>query len=344
MIQPKFGRKRPTIKDVALRAGVSVSTVSYVLNNSGPVAADRRNRVLDVVQALEYLPNESARRLKQRSASTIGMIVPELSNPFFAMVVEGVQRAAFARGVLVVLVIPDDAEQSEERQGQLMRSRRMDGVIYLSGTGTMPGSVYELTRSGPVVLIDEQIPGMKLPAMVCDSRRGGREVATHVLEQGHRQIAVIGGPSALWTAQQRLAGYREAFAGAGLDPDSVPVFLGDYRQGTGRTLAAAALASGVRPTALICANDLMAIGAMEYCRESGISCPEDVSIVGFDDLPLSAMLTPRLTTVRQPAHELGFGAATMLLDMLDGSEPGPVAVLPVAVQLRQSVCPPRPMK
>jgi LacI family transcriptional regulator len=343
MTLSKIRRKRPTIKDVALRAGVSVSTVSYVLNNSGPVAPDRRNRVLDVVRALDYLPNDSARRLKRQGASTIGMIVPELGNAFFALVVEGVQRAAFARGVLVVLVIPDDAEQSDERQGQLMRSQRIDGVIYLSGTGTMPGSVYELTRSGPVVLIDEQIPGMNLPALVCDSRKGARELATHVLDQGHRQIAVIGGPPALWTAQQRLAGYREAFASAGLDPDSIPVFQGDYRQGSGGALAAKALASDARPTALICANDLMAIGAMEYCRESGLRCPDYVSIVGFDDLPLSSMLTPRLTTVRQPAHELGFGAATMLLDILDGGEPSPVEVLPVAVQLRNSVCPPRPL-
>jgi DNA-binding LacI/PurR family transcriptional regulator len=340
-MQTKTGIKRPTIKDVAERAGVSVSTVSYVLNNSGPVASDRRNRVLDVVRALEYLPNDSARRLKRRSASVIGVIVPELSNTFFAMVVEGVQRAAFARGVLMVLVIPDDEEQSDERQGQLMRSQRIDGVLYLSGTGSMPGSVYELTRSGPVVLIDERIPGLKLPALVCDSRRGAREVATHVLDQGHRRIAVIGGPSALWTAQQRLAGYREAFAGAGLDPDSVPVFEGDYRQGSGKALAAAALSSDARPTALICANDLMAIGAMEYCREAGLPCPDYVSIVGFDDLPLTSMLTPGLTTVRQPAHELGFGAVTMLLDILNGVEPGPVAVLPVDVQLRNSVSSPR---
>jgi LacI family transcriptional regulator len=126
-----------------------------------------------------------------------------------------------------------------------------------------------------------------------------------------------------------------------LDPDSVPVFEGDYRQGSGKALAAKVLSSDAPPTALICANDLMAIGAMEYCREAGLPCPDYVSIVGFDDLPLTAMLTPGLTTVRQPAHELGFGAVTMLLDMLDGAEPGPVEVLPVAVQLRHSVCSPR---
>jgi LacI family transcriptional regulator len=330
------------MKDVAEHARVSVSTVSYVLNDSGPVAPDRRNRVLDAVRVLEYSPNESARNLKRRSASTIGMVVPELTNQFFAMVAEGVQRAASARDVLVVLVVPEATEQPEEKQAKLLRSQRVDGVIYLSGTGSMPASIYELARSGPVVLVDEQIPGLELPAVVCDSRKGAREVAAHVLAQGHRRIAVIGGPPALWTAQQRLAGYREACAGAGIDPDSVPVYAGDYRQASGAALAAEALAGppDERPTALICANDLMAIGAIEHCKAAGMRVPEDVSVVGFDDLPLSALLTPRLTSVRQPAHDMGFRAATALFDLLENKESGSIGLLPATVQLRDSVAPP----
>lgn len=329
------------MKDVAQHARVSLSTVSYVLNDSGSVAPERRKRVLDAVRVLEYSPNESARNLKRRSASTIGMIVPELTNQFFAMVAEGVQRAATERDVLVVLVVPDATEQPEEKQAQLLRRQRVDGVVYLSGTGSMPASIYELARSGPVVLVDEQIPGMDLPAVVCESRKGAREVAAHVLDQGHRRIAVIGGPPPLWTAQQRLAGYREAFAGAGLDPDSVPVLAGDYRQGSGRESAARALAAEPRPTALICANDLLAIGAMEHCREVGLRVPEDVSIVGFDDLPLSSLLTPRLTSVRQPASDMGYRAATALLDLLEDGESGAIGELPATLQLRDSVCPPR---
>lgn len=337
-------RRRPTMKDVAEHANVSISTVSYVLNDSGPVAPERRNRVLDAIRLLDYSPNESARSLKRRSASTIGMVIPDLTNQFFAMVAEGVQRAASALDVLVVLVLPDASELPEENQARLLRSQRVDGVIYLSGTGSMPASIYELARSGPVVLVDEQIPGRDLPAIVCDSRRGAREVAAHVLEQGHRRIAVIGGPSALWTAQQRLAGYREAFAGAGIDPDSVPVYVGDYRQQSGTDLTAEILAlpPEARPTALICANDLMAIGAMECLRAAKIRVPEDISVVGFDDLPISVLLTPRLTSVRQPAHDMGYRAAKVLFDLLDGKEDiAPVDALPAAVQLRESVCPPQ---
>ncbi|OSY36882.1 LacI family transcriptional regulator [Pseudonocardia autotrophica] len=336
------GRRRPTMKDVARHAGVSVSTVSYVLNDSGPVAPDRRNRVLDAIRVLEYSPNESARNLKRRSASTIGMVVPELANQFFAMVTEGVQRAASSRDVLVVLVVPDAGHQPEEDQTRLLRSQRVDGVVYLSGTGTAPAPLYELARTGPVVLVDEQLPGLELPTIVCDSRRGAREVAAHVLEQGHRRLAVIGGPPALWTSQQRLAGYREAFAGAGIDPDQVVVLNGDYRQASGSKLARKALCEtgGPRPTALLCANDLMAIGAVEACRDVGLRVPEDVSIVGFDDLPFSSLLTPSLTSVRQPAHDMGFQAGTVLLDTLEGRPVGPISPLPVSVELRDSVCPP----
>jgi DNA-binding LacI/PurR family transcriptional regulator len=330
------------MKDVAQHAGVSVSTVSYVLNESGPVAPQRRSRVLDAIRLLEYSPNESARSLKRRSASTIAMVIPELSNQFFAMVAEGVQKAASARDVLVVLVVPDAIDAPEDSQGKLLRSQRVDGVVYLSGTGSMPASIYELARSGPLVLVDEQIPGLDLPAVVCEPRRGAREVAAHVLGQGHRRLGIIGGPPALWTAQQRLAGYREALAGAGIDPDSVTVLSGDYQQGSGRACAERLLdgPSGVRPTALLCANDLMAIGAIEYCRSVGLDVPRDVSVVGFDDLPIADLLTPRLTSVRQPAHDMGFEAATLLLDLLEGDVPASTRELASSVIIRESVCSP----
>lgn len=332
--------RRPTMKDVAAHAQVSLSTVSYVLNETGPVAPARRRRVLDAMKLLEYMPNESARKLKRGGPSTIGMVVPDLTNPFFAMVTKGVEEAASSRDALVALVVPTAGKLPEEKQVELLRSQRVDGVIYLSGTGSIPAAIYDIARSGPVVLVDEQIPGSGLPAVVSAARKGAREVAAHVLAQGHRRIAVISGPSGLWTAQQRLAGYREAFAGAGLDPDSVPVLVGDYEHESGKKLAAQLLSSDSSPTALICANDLLAVGAMEYCREVGLRVPADVSITGIDDLPFSVFLTPRLTTVRQPAHEMGLKAASILFDLLDGREVEAISELPQTLQLRESVCPP----
>ena len=167
---------------------------------------------------------------------------------------------------------------------------------------------------------------------MADSRRGAREVATYVLEQGHRRIAVIGGPLVFWTAGQRMAGYREAFAAAGLDPDAVPVLAGDYQQASGAKLAERLLsqAADSRPTALLCANDLMAFGALEYCRAAGIRVPEDVSIAGFDDLPISRLVAPALTTVRQPARDMGYAAGCLLFEQLDGGlNKEPPAALPV---------------
>jgi LacI family transcriptional regulator len=332
--------RRPTMKDVAAHAGVSVSTVSYVLNNSGPVANSRRARVLDAVRVLNYTPNESARSLKRRSTSAIGLVVPDLTNQFFALVAEGVERAAAERDVLVVLCAPEATDRPDQDHAKLLQSQRLDGVIYLSGAGTSPGLILELSKSGQVVLVDEQIPGFELPAVVSDSRRGARDVACHVLERGHLRLAVIGGPPVLWTAEQRLAGYREALAMSGLDPDAVAVYAGDYREASGFELAARALAAPAdeRPTALLCANDLMAIGALQYCRQAGIDVPGELSIAGFDDVPIAGLITPALTTVRQPARDMGYAAGTLLFERLAGNgvhQPPPP--FPASLQVRDSV-------
>lgn len=338
-------RKRPTMKDVAEHAGVSPSTVSYVLNDNGSVSASRRARVLDAMRVLNYTPNESARSLKRRSASAIGLIVPDLANQFFALVSEGVERAAAERDVLVVLCAPEATERPAFHHAKLLQSQRLDGVIYLSGAGAggSPSLILELAESGPVVLVDERIPGFDLPAVVSNGRRGARELTTYVLEQGHRRLAIIGGPDALWTAEQRLSGYREAIAACGLDPDDVPVYVGDYRQQSGTELAAIALQGPPeeRPTVLLCANDLMAFGVLDYCRTAGIRVPEDVSITGFDDLPITSLVTPRLTTVRQPAREMGQRAAMLLFDLLSDEPSGETyEPFPATLQIRDSVVPP----
>ncbi|MEQ8660768.1 MAG: LacI family DNA-binding transcriptional regulator, partial [Gammaproteobacteria bacterium] len=331
------------MKDVAAHANVSVSTVSYVLNGTGPVSADRRARILNAVRELNYIPNEPARSLKRQSASTIGLVIPDLSNQFFSLLAQGVSRAAAARDVLVVLCSSETSEEVESSNSRLLRSQRVDGVVYLTGFHESPGSLLELQSLGPVVLVDERVPGADFPAVVADGRRGARDVATHVVELGHKRIACIAGPTALWTAEQRLAGYREALAMGGLDPDGMEIYIGDYGMKSGYDLAAKALhtAGKRRPTALLCANDMMAIGAMEYCRGAGLRVPADLSIVGFDDVPMAPLLTPRLTTVRQPAQAMGKSAAELLIDLIRGDrEPTVPPPHPVAVKVRESAAPP----
>lgn len=343
-----MAQKRPTMKDVAELAEVSVSTVSYVLNNTGPVAADRRARVHEAIRTLNYVPNASARKLKRGSSSTIGLVIPDLANQFFALLAKGVERAASKLDVLVVLCSPETTEEAESDNARLMRSHQVDGVVYLSGFSESPRSLLELTNIGPVVQVDERISGIALPAVLSDTRRGAREIARHVYDFGHKRVAVIAGPAALWTSEQRLAGYREACASAGFDPDDLPVLHGDYRERSGFELAARHLIGGrgVRPTALLCANDLMAIGAVEYCRNVGLRVPDDVSVVGFDDIPVATLLTPKLTTVSQDPQELGFRAATLLINLVrrERGEAAEVSaspeLVPVKLQIRESVARP----
>ena len=337
----KAPARRPTMKDVAKRAGVSLSTVSYVLNDSGPVAADRRARVLEAVRALGYLPNESARNLKRRSVATIGLVVPDLVNQYFAMIAEGVEQAASEKDVLVVFCTPEATGEGESWNSRLLRSQRLDGLIYLSGANTRMEALVELTHVGPVVLVDEKLPGFSLPCVVSQNRQGAREIAAHLTALGHERLAILGGPPELWTAEQRLSGYREAIAAAGLDPDAVPLLTGDYQMASGEQLAAKVLdlPAAERPTALICANDQMAIGALSYCRRAGLRVPEDVSVVGFDDLPIASLLTPSLTTVRQPARALGMEAVKLLLSLVDGAEPVSPPPSPVMLKIRESTGP-----
>jgi len=332
------------MKDVAVHANVSISTVSYVMNGTGPVSADRRARILNAVRELDYIPNESARNLKRQSASTIGLVVPDLSNQFFSLLASGAAHAAAARDVLVVLCSSENTEEAESSNARLLRSQRVDGVVYLTGFHESPTSLLELQSLGPVVLVDERVPGADLPAVLAEGRLGARDVAAHVVALGHKRFTCIAGPSALWTAEQRLAGYREALALGGFDPDTMEVLVGDYRMESGFELAKKALnvPALTRPTALLCANDMMAIGALEYCRASGLNVPADVSVVGFDDVPMAPLLSPRLTTVRQPAREMGVHAAELLLDLIRGdAKPDSPKSFPVEVIVRESAAAPR---
>lgn len=335
-----MAKQRPTMKDVAAHAGVALSTVSYVFNNNGPVSEERRTRVLNSVRALNFTPNESARSLKSNSSKTIALVIPQLTNQFFALLAQGVERVASDNGLLVVFCIPETTEDAESHNVALLQSKRVDGFIYLSAFGTSLNTIVELASHGPMVLVDEKIPGLDLPSVVSDGRRGAREIASYVIGQGHKRIAIIGGPESLWTAQQRLAGYREALAKAGHNLDDTPYLAGDYSQEAGTNLASKLLQGSAvnRPTALLCANDLMAIGAIEYCKSAGIRVPEDVSIAGFDDLPFASLLTPRLTTVRQPALEMGQRAANILLELL-GKSPATRRdeQFPTTLEIRDSV-------
>jgi len=331
-------RRVTTIRDVAALARVSVGTVSAVINGNPTVADSTRQRVLNGIQELSYKPNSKARSLRAHRVSSVGLIVPDLQNPFFSSIAEGVQLTAEENDVLLVLCMTWAQADREQYYAQTLQTARLDGIIYLSGTGIPSPNLLLLAKSRQILFVDESLPGVDIPFISAENRSGARAVAQHVLSMGHRSVGIVGGPPRLWTSEQRLAGYREALAAAGLNPDGAPMIAGDYSEASGYRIARELLGktdSGI--TALLCANDLMAIGAMKFCRDVGLRVPADLSITGFDDIPASSLLDPPLTTVAQPGREMGRAAAQLLLHQIKGISRPPVTDFPTTLCLRKSV-------
>lgn len=339
---PAQPRKRPTIRDVARLSGVSISTVSLVFNSPKAVAPTTRERVEKAVQELGYRPNATARSLNLNRVGSIGLMVPDLSNPYFVNIIAGVEWEARQRGNLLVVGATDWQTSAEEQYSGLLTTRRLDGVIVASGSGLPPTALVQMASSEPVVFVDERVAGFDGHFVGVDNRRAAREAAAYVFGLGHRRVGIIGGPLGLWTAEQRLAGYREAAVAAGIDADLIPVVHGDYRVESGEEAARRLLEQpDARPTALLIANDMMAMGAIAYCRGAGLAIPRDVGVVGFDDIPAASLISPPLTTVRQPGRELGIAAARLLLDRVDGREGERQVTLPADLIIRDSVRPPK---
>ena len=223
--------RRPTIRDVARLAGVAVSTVSYVVNGTGQVSAETRLRVTRAIDAVRYEPNLLARNLKAGRAACIGLIAPDLENPFFVSVAAGVQDVVQSRDLLLVLCTTRSASHWENYYSQVLRARRVDGLIFLSGSGMLTPSMLELVHNDSVVLVDERLPGLDVPSVTAANVEGARAVAEHVLAEGHRRVGIIGGPPSLWTAAQRMTGYREALAAGGIDPQLRACGKGRLRTG-----------------------------------------------------------------------------------------------------------------
>lgn len=337
-------KRATTIRDVAARAGVSVGTVSAVINDNASVAENTKLRVLQTIEALSYRPNSNARSLKTHRVSAIGLIVPDLGNPFFSSVAEGVQTIAEQHDVLLVLCMTWARAEREQYYAQTLQTARLDGVIYLSGSGIPSPGLLRLAKSRQILLVDESLPGVDIPFISAENRSGARSIAKHVLSMGHRSVAIIGGPPRLWTSEQRLAGYREAIAAAGLNPDEAPIVHGDYNEASGYSAAQRLLGTRTRrshATALLCANDLMALGAMRYCREAALRVPHDISVTGFDNIPAAALVDPALTTVAQPGRQMGEAAAQLLLHQIKGISAPELTDFPTTLQLRASVAAPR---
>ena len=332
-----------TLRDVARRAGVSTSTVSHVLNGTRPVSEELRRRVLDAMHELGYEPNAVARSLKVNRSNTIGLIISDISNPFFTAVVRGVEDVAQARGYTVILCNSDEDVAKETTYLKVLRSKRVDGLI-LAPAGRPHEYLRNLVKADfPLVFLDRDIEGLGVAAVLLDNEGAARQAVRHLVDLGHRRIGMITGRPSISTTTERLAGYLAALREAGLPVDERLIVSGGSSIEGGRAAANALLDLDPRPTAIFSANNLMTIGALVAIDARGLSIPEDIALVGFDDFPWSGVLRPRLTTVAQPTYELGRMAAEVLLRRLAGSrsEPPERVVLPGKLTVRES-CGARP--
>jgi LacI family transcriptional regulator len=333
---------RATIADVAGRAGVSTATVSRILSGASASRPATLARVMEAARELEYRPSAVARALKRRTTLTLGLLVTDIENPFFPQVVRAVEDAAHELGYGLLLCNAADDPARELAYLDLLLERRVDGIVVASSRVTRRHAALLAAAPTPVVLLNSEAPGSGLASITTAHRRGARLGTQHVLELGHRVIGHITAPRANAAAGLRLAGAREALRTAGVPTASLHVAVGDGHVAGGQRAAEALLAvDGL--SALVCYNDLTAIGALRAVRAAGLRVPNEVSVVGFDDIDLAAWTDPPLTTVRQRTAEMGRWAVERLAAQLGStaSANGPSTVhLAPELVVRDSTAPP----
>lgn len=305
-----------TIKDVARQADVSLATVSHVINQTRFVSDELRTRVVTAMQELNYSPNSAARSLRSGETRTIGLIVPDNSNPFFAEIARIIEDIGFDNGYSVIFCNSDGNNQKESSYIQLLISKRVDGVIFIASQGTS-GSIRDLTEQKiPIVIADREIPQPDVDVVLVNNEQGGYLAAQYLLSLGHRRIGCICGPSRLTPLSLRLRGYQKALKENGIPYREELVVPGDLRFQGGERGMRKLLELSERPTAVFALNDLMAIGAIRAIRKAGLRIPEDVSLVGFDNIPISTAIYPALTTVAQPIAKLAKTIAHLLIERI----------------------------
>jgi len=309
-----------TIQDVARQAGVSIATVSRVLNRSDhKVNQETRARVLQTVKDLDYRPNALARSLQLKKTMTIGIIIPDISNHYYAEIVRGIQDVADRKGYNVILQNTDRKQDRIVKSIYLLREKIVDGIIFSGGIihGYEPLAALNELRDRVVVIGRHEV---SFPAVVVDNIGGAAQAVQHLLDLQHTRIGFIGGPKDSAAVIDRLQGYRSTLAQNGLAFDERLIRRGNLTPKSGYQAAVRLLGEKDRPTAIFAANDQMAFGTIYAARELGLKVPEDLAVVGFDNVPLSSYFVPPLTTVEIPMYQLGVASMEMLVSLISGSD------------------------
>jgi DNA-binding LacI/PurR family transcriptional regulator len=317
-----------SLQEVAKRAKVSIATVSRVLNKSNKVVPETRAVVEQALLDLGYRPSRVARRLRMNSghAHLVGLIIPDIQNPFYAEIARGVEDAAYASEYALILCNSDENLEKERFYLDVMRDESVDGVV-LPPFDDTDVAVVEMVKTGiPVVCVDRSHAKVKTDLVEVDNYQGALEAVRHLIEKGHKSIALIEGRTQVSTSRERRRGYLDALTAHDLTPRKDLMRAGDFKQESGRILTNELLDLRKPPTALFVCNNLMTVGALGALHQRGLRIPADVALVGFDDLPWAEALDPPPTVVRQPAYEVGKQAMELLLKRIMEPDRPPVTV------------------
>jgi LacI family repressor for deo operon, udp, cdd, tsx, nupC, and nupG len=307
------------IADVAKIANVSTATVSRVISNSGTVKKETTEKVLEAIKKLNYQPNVLARQLRRLETKTILVIVPDISNPFFPNILRGIESVANENGYQVILGDTQNMAEQEKNYLTIVRQKKADGIILLTAR-TDQELLEELADEYPVVLACEYFEGSKIPTVSIDNISSARKATEYLIRLKHKRIGHISGPLNVVVGRDRFKGFRQAMLQHGLNIDPQLVQEGNFSFESGFNLMKKLIALNDRPTAVFVANDEMAIGAIKAARAGGVKVPDDISVVGFDDIKFASIFEPALTTIGQPTFNMGKKAMELLINLINNEE------------------------
>ncbi|MFJ2911082.1 LacI family DNA-binding transcriptional regulator [Streptomyces sp. NPDC087228] len=324
-----------SIKDVAAEAGVSVATVSRVLNSHPSVSSDARRRVLAAVDVLGYRPNAVARSLRTDQTRTLGLVISDVLNPYFTELARFVEEEARALGYSVIIGNADEQPDLQEHHIRTLLDRRIDGLLVSPADGSSPLVPGGAGDGTPVVFVDRWIQGADVPVVRADGREAIRDLVAHLHRLGHRRLAIIAGPAATTTGNERVEAFREALRDHGLALADDCIGQGDFQADSGRRVTERFLALPEPPEVVFAADNLMALGALDAIRARGLRVPQDIGLAAFDDIPWFVHTDPPITAIAQPTGELGRAAVRALVDIVEGRSPQSVT-LPARLVVRSS--------
>ncbi|TNJ67729.1 LacI family transcriptional regulator [Paenibacillus hemerocallicola] len=314
---------KATIYDVAREAGVSIAAVSQVINGKGKISEERRQEIIRVMEMLHYQPSRIASALTGKKTYTIGLLVPDISNPFFAEIARAVEEQGHQLGYSLIICSTENKDERVERYISLLQQKSVDGIIIGTGIDNKKMLKPFLDNETPIAMIAREMPGLDVKTVIVDDYVGGRMAAEHLLALGHRRLAVLTENPKLSSSKERIRGFREGVELSGGElPDSRIKACGDELVKEGKRLAAQLLQCEDPPTAIFCCNDLLAIGTLQAAKQLGMKVPSDLSVIGFDNTILASVTDPPLTTVAQPTERMGRTAVDRLIGQLDKAYDG----------------------